>query len=325
MSVITNQRIAKMWLLTYPQCSIPKEDILEQIKRIQERKGKPIKFIVVSEEEHHQTEGVHRHVFMVLEDRMSLRRNQMRDYDIVDSSGMVFHPNLERCNSPNAAYKYVIKDGKFIEWGTRPNIAIKLSVKDRNNLLLNGDLTELVENGQLSIFQTRLLFQCKEILRLERQRKQEIEKPIVHYYFGKTGTGKTWAAFEEAKWKWGDENVWFNHKTDDWFDGYRGQDAVILDDIRSNTWRFEFLLRLLDRYYLEVPIKGGHARWIPREIWITAPGEPRDIYKNHSTGESYDDIDQLERRIDDCKCFEVRGAEPVNCHLAGMTSNWFSD
>lgn len=313
----------KFWLLTYAQCNLPLDEVLDKVKKSQELRGKPVKFIAVSDEEHNETEGRHRHVFFLLDVRMKLRPTQMRCLDIVGSDGKNYHPNVEFIKYLTKAYQYCIKDGNFIEWGSRPSGIIKMSAKDKNSMLIRMDLVDLIDNGEVSLLQAKLLNQCKEIYRLEKQRKQAFEKPIVHYYFGKTGTGKTRGAIEEAIFKYGDGNYWVCQKTDQWFDGYRGQDAVILDDIRSNTWNFSNMLRLLDRYYLEVPIKGGHTRWIPREIWITAPGEPRDIYKNHATGESFDDIDQLERRIDDCKCFEVYGEEPTYCQLHGMTSHWF--
>jgi len=44
---------------------------------------------------------------------------------------------------------------------------------------------------------------------------------------------------------------------------------------------FPFFLRLLDRYPIEVPIKGGHANWIPEVIIITCPRPPSQEFVRH--------------------------------------------
>ena len=43
-----------------------------------------------------------------------------------------------------------------------------------------------------------------------------------------------------------------------WFDGYMGQKVVCFDDFRKDFCTFHELLRLLDRYPMDVPVK----RWI---------------------------------------------------------------
>lgn len=105
-------------------------------------------------------------------------------------------------------------------------------------------------------------------------------------------------------------HIWVSKTNGDWYDGYNGQEAVILDDVRSNSWKFADLLRVTDRYPIEVAIKGGFRCWCPKEIWITAPAKPEDIYKNYTTGEAFEGIEQLIRRIDDLREFtEVESDE----------------
>lgn len=67
--------------------------------------------------------------------------------------------------------------------------------------------------------------------------------------------------------------------------------------MRSNSCDWGYLLRLLDIYPLTVPIKGGHSKWIPEVIIITAPCLPEDMFKNHQNDQVWDKIDQLKRRI----------------------------
>lgn len=78
-----------------------------------------------------------------------------------------------------------------------------------------------------------------------------------------------------------------------WQDGYWGQELVIFDDIRPDTWPFGILLALTDIWDLRVEVKGGTAIWRPNKIWVTAPSSPIEMYKYCD-----EEIYQLVRRFD---------------------------
>ena len=56
----------------------------------------------------------------------------------------------------------------------------------------------------------------------------------------------------------------------DWFDGYDGQDTAIFDDFRASGNRFSYILRLIDRYPMDVPVKGGFVYWNPGTLYSPA-------------------------------------------------------
>lgn len=117
----------------------------------------------------------------------------------------------------------------------------------------------------------------------------------VYWYWGPTGSGKTQAARKESS----ELPRWTSKGDLQWFDGYAGQPAVILDDLRlrPNTTDYAVLLRLLDRYPISVPVKCGFVDWRPTKIWITCPYPPDAI---PGTTEDYA---QLVRRIKEIKHF----------------------
>lgn len=96
------------------------------------------------------------------------------------------------------------------------------------------------------------------------------------WYWGDTGTGKSKKAYEGLD----SDQVLFIAKSGQqlWFDGYRGQRRVVFDDFRKDWCTFHYLLQLLDRYPIDVPVKGGFVPWRPGEIVITCPQHPRDLY-----------------------------------------------
>lgn len=113
-------------------------------------------------------------------------------------------------------------------------------------------------------------------------------KTKVFVLWGPTGTGKTRFAHDQimntSSWSPGDYA---------WFDGYIGQDIVIFDDYRGE-YPLQMLLKLLDRYPMRVPVKGGFTTWRPRKVYITSNLSPRAWYPT----EDLVSIDALFRRLE---------------------------
>jgi Adenylylsulfate kinase and related kinases len=117
-------------------------------------------------------------------------------------------------------------------------------------------------------------------------------KPTVLWFHGETGTGKSKLARELSEEL--DKNAWWSGKTLDWFEGYDQHSCVVIDDFRPDQCEFAFLLRLLDRYPLRVPVKGGSREWVAETIIITAPEAPEVLFR----GLLNEKVEQLLRRID---------------------------
>lgn len=94
--------------------------------------------------------------------------------------------------------------------------------------------------------------------------------PKIRVYWGATGLGKTRRVYSECP----SEDLWI-HPGDRWFDGYDGQEAVLFDDFDGGWFKLGYLLKLLDRYTFQVPIKGGFAWWQPSQIFITSNVDPK--------------------------------------------------
>lgn len=93
------------------------------------------------------------------------------------------------------------------------------------------------------------------------KRRNDLSVLFLH---GAPGTGKTRFAHES-------EDSLFTVPTHDlkWFDGYNQEEAVLIDDFRGGC-EFGWLLRVLDIYPLQVPVKGSFAAWNPVRIYITS-------------------------------------------------------
>lgn len=101
-----------------------------------------------------------------------------------------------------------------------------------------------------------------------------IWKTITIVIWGRTGTGKSRYCMDQVM----DRSVWTPGDYQ-WFDGYSGQELVILDDYRGE-YPIQLLLKLIDRYPMQVPVKGGFVKWLPKKVYITSNVNPLDWYPN---------------------------------------------
>lgn len=116
---------------------------------------------------------------------------------------------------------------------------------------------------------------------------REFRNLEVTVLWGSAGSGKTRKAVED-----GDDYYILNAPTNDslWFDGYKGESTLIIDDFYG--WiKFHMLLRILDGYQMRLPIKGSftYAKWT--KVFITSNKKWQDWYPNVSN------TDALVRRL----------------------------
>lgn len=116
-------------------------------------------------------------------------------------------------------------------------------------------------------------------------------KPNVQWFYGPTGTGKSFTAsrlFPDA---------YVAMDTGHWWEGYDGHENVIIDDMRRDFMKFHQLLKLLDRYPYQIECKGGSRQFLAKNIIITSCSHPEILF------DTREDIQQLIRRIDKIKIF----------------------
>lgn len=99
-------------------------------------------------------------------------------------------------------------------------------------------------------------------------------KPEIIVHWGPTETGKTRAIYDNHAL----EDIWV-YNGDRWFDGYIGQPVALFDDFSGSEFKLTYLLRLLDRYPMAVPVKGSFVQFVAKTIYITANTSPDTWYQ----------------------------------------------
>lgn len=201
--------------------------------------------------------------------------------------------------TPAQASEYCKKDGDFTEAGVMRGPPGRRSdlVRCRDAARAGASLRDLLGDPDWVPTESAL----KVYSRVVGVFQPLSERPVrVFWFHGPTGSGKSRTARDACD----RDDTWVSGCRLDWFDGYDGQAYALIDDFRPKDVTFSWLLRLLDRYDVRVPVKGSFTTWRPRFIFITCPRSPTDAYGHLVDAE---DLAQLERRIERVVAFPLLG------------------
>lgn len=153
--------------------------------------------------------------------------------------------------------------------------------------------------------------------------------PTVLIFWGDRGTGKSRKAYEIAP---PPGAYWLTKPADPnqvWFDGYQAGQTLVIDEFYG--WiKYDFMLRLIDRYPMDVKIHGSKIVFNSPLIIITSNKDPRTWYGYKKDPENpgemmkdpYFDTTAWERRLDTfCKIFhyQIGMPEPVIPDFTGSS------
>ncbi len=181
------------------------------------------------------------------------------------------HVEAARGTNQQAA-DYCKKDGAYREHGTCPKgQGSRSDLEAVYALVKTGTPTKQIAE----IHPGTTIRYFNGIKRLQQLFRPKRDKPPqIHVFWGETGTGKT-----RRVWEFANLDEFWVHPGDRWFDGYDGQSSVLFDDFDGSWFKLSYLLRLLDRYTMPVPVKGAFAWWTPEHIYITSNVQPKEWYR----------------------------------------------
>lgn len=206
---------------------------------------------------------------------------------------------------------YCTEDGDFVERGVKKNQGHRSDLDGVRVMALECGMREVTRyrNAQ----QIRV---ARDFLTYNEEPRED--KPHVVWLWGPTGGGKTRKAHDMAEADGGD--VYVKHGDSKWFDGYDAHEIVIFDDLREDTFKFNYLLNLLDRFPVRVECKGSSRQFKPRLIIITCPDSPINFLST-----SHEDRTQLLRRLDVVERVWSGGPEVAGNNRAATSdpfTNW---
>lgn len=254
-------------LLTYPQTHIAsKESLVVFLKGTVDPDGqtqvnKNYGGCIVGKENHHETEGEHYHVLLILRKSMKIKIRTLRTILCCDGET----PNIQFVTNSKASIarvaKYVTKDGDYLE----DNLKLKTLIQDTKTRrplieMLETPIFDLVKAGDINsgAAYRALLWAQQHWAGIHRQEDCNHMRGI--WLYGNAGAGKTTSARQFGK------ASLFLKAQNKWFDGYMGEKVIVLDDLDTSTLN-HYLKIWSDRWACRGEVKGGMV-WLRHEYFI---------------------------------------------------------
>lgn len=196
----------------------------------------------------------------------------------------IMHGTLKQNNT------YCSKQGILIEHGSIPDQGKRTDLNKIKDEILNGNLTVdeiCTEDPEVYHQYGRTLEKLED---LKYRNIYDRNMPEVTWIYGETGTGKSHIAFQNF-----DPTTHFVWTNDNgWWDGYKQQEVVILNDFRGEI-PYNNLLKLCDKWPEKVRRRNREPIYFTsNKIIITSSLPPEKVYKHR---EEEDSLAQLLRRI----------------------------
>lgn len=171
-----------------------------------------------------------------------------------------------------AAEDYVWKEesriGEQFEFGEKPF--------NRSNKTDWAIVKQLAQQGKLNDIEPDIYVRYYSGLKniAKDHMTPEAMERTCHVFWGPTKCGKSTAAWTEAL-SYGE--VYIKNPNTKWWDGYKGQENVIIDEFRGRI-DISYLLTWLDKWPVTVEAKHGAFPLMAKRFWIMSNLQPIDWY-----------------------------------------------
>lgn len=179
-----------------------------------------------------------------------------------------------------------------------------------------NDVWENAKKGKMEEIPADVRVRCYNTLtKIQKDYQQPVLRDIqqVNVYWGVTGSGKTHRVFEEIG-----SSFYIKSSTTKWFDGYNGQEDIVIDEF-SGVIDIVHLLKWLDRYPCAVEVKGSQVYLNTKRWWITSNINPQDWYNKE--GVTSEQRAALRRRLTNVVHFNNAYQEIRAAHVAANCVN----
>ena len=179
---------------------------------------------------------------------------------------------------------------KWKEFGKQPAQGKRADLDAIKETILTGEKTVddlVLESPMVYHMYGRTMEKIEELALLKKYRT---EMTTCEWLVGETGKGKSHRAFEN----YSPETHYVLPDDKGWWDGYKGQDVVIINDFRGHI-TYNNLLQMIDKWPYSVSRRGKcPLPFVSKHVIITSSLEPSKVYHNR---DEEDSIAQLLRRV----------------------------
>lgn len=192
----------------------------------------------------------------------------------------------KRKGTQKQAITYCVKDDKWFEIGVKKTQGLRTDILELQQSIERRETKRFRYENYSAQWRFRRAADEYENL-VVRDNNRDFEKLNVIVLFGPADAGKSRKAREIS----GGEEFLYTVPGNEgkWFDGYSYEDYILLEDFEGEM-PYRKLLKYLDGYKFNVPVKGGFTWKMWKNVIITTNIEPENWYPN-------EDYAPLKRRI----------------------------
>lgn len=181
--------------------------------------------------------------------------------------------------TPTQCIEYCKKDGDFFESGVPPLDPRRRGDDERArwedawDKAKLGDITNIPADIRVRCYST-----LKRIHRDYQPLPALLPRPCGTWIYGEAGSGKTFAVFSRYP-------ELYTKGASKWWDGYDGQETVLLDDIdpEQRPWIGRFLKIWADRYPFVAESKGQSLQIRPLRLIVTSQYTIEQVFLDEET------------------------------------------
>lgn len=232
-----------------------------------------------------------------------LQLKNAQTFDYMKKHVFVNNEHFEVCKgSAQSNMDYCMKDGKYEEEGEPPKQGKRSDLEAVKSDIVGGVISvdDIIINNPMVYHQYgRTLNAIEERVMAQKFRK---DMTIGVWLYGDTGTGKSHIALNNFS----PETHYIYPNDNGWWDNYRQQNVVVLNDFRGEI-PYNQLLQLIDKWPYEVKRRGRPPMpFLSKIVIITSSLCPDKVYHNRA---DEDKIAQLLRR---CVVFNTNLEEELS-------------
>lgn len=263
----------KNYFLTYSQA--PLIETKEELREFLLSKGAEV---VVVAQEHHQDGGIHYHAWVEFSDKKHITEK----FFIFKG----YHPDIGKMrdvkrSSRAAAIKYLTKEDKEPA-ATGIDVQEYLEAKKKHraivgHALISGEksLKDVVKEHPEELYNLDKLHKNLSLYKLLAKDVPEMRERNNYWVYGIPGVGKSYG----VRLAWG--TTYFLKSCNKWWDGYAGEDNVLLDDFGKEHSVLGHYLKIWgDSYRFNGEVKGGTVPICLASFVVTSNYLPSTIWKD---------------------------------------------
>ena len=178
--------------------------------------------------------------------------------------------------TPSQNYDYCSKDGDFEERGIKPMTQAEKGAKGKEAIQQRWELAKSGKFDELPPEQIKIY----EYIHQKYRKAEDLSILQNYWIHGKSGCGKSSVIRKTFP-------IFYTKPMSKWWDGYNGEEIVVLDDIDpSHTFLSYYLKIWCDHYVFNAEVKGGMLKIRPKVFIITSQYSPEEIFDEKKTLEA---------------------------------------